>query len=292
MTEAAKLFIAAQHPLAESIHFQAEKNRLLWVDLLQPALHIHDFATGQASVHPLPLAPPIGSFVLTDDPDIAILAHRQGLSFLHLSTLMLVPFCDPEGGRPDIIYNDIKMDRFGRLWVGTSHAKEKDPRGALWCVTSKGEATLVDVGFIVANGPAFSPDGHTMYFNDSMAQQTLAYDVDPEKPMARNRRVFATYQGDEGYPDGIITDAEGCLWSAQWAGARLIRLAPDGKKLSHHAVPSGHVTTMGFARSTLYITTARDGLDEATLQRLPLSGSVFTLPTSVKGIPEPRFKLA
>lgn len=292
MTEAAKLFIAAKHSLAESIHFQEEKNRLLWVDLLQPALHIHDFSTGVTSAHPLPLPPPIGSFVLTDDPDIAVLAHRHGLSFLNLATLALTPFCDPERGRADIIYNDVKMDRFSRLWVGTSHVKEKDPRGALWCVTSKGEATLVDVGFAVSNGPAFSPDGQTMYFNDSMAQQTLAYDVDPEKPNARNRRVFATYAGDEGYPDGLITDAEGCLWSAQWAGARLIRLAPDGRSLSHHAIPSGHVTTMAFAGSTLYITTARDGLDEATLQRLPLSGSLFALPTTVTGIVEPRFKLA
>ena len=49
---------------------------------------------------------------------------------------------------------------------------------------------------------------------------------------------------------------------------------------------------MAFAGSTLYITTARDGLDEATLQRLPLSGSLFALPTTVTGISEPRFKQA
>ena len=294
MSHEAELFIEAQHPLAESIHWQEEKNRLLWVDLLNSSFHIHDFTSDKTSSHKLPLAAPIGSFVLTNDPNIVVLSHRQGLSFLNLTTFAMTPFCDPEKGRDAIIYNDMKMDRFGRLWLGTSHVKEKEPRGALWCVTTKGEATLVDTGFAIANGPAFSPDGAIMYFNDSLARQTLAYDLDPAKPGAWNRRVFATYTEEEGLPDGIITDSEGCIWSAQWLGARIIRLSPQGIRLATFPVPAGNVTTMCFGgkkNHTLYITTARDGLDTKALNRFPKTGAVFSLQTAATGISEPRFEL-
>jgi xylono-1,5-lactonase len=294
MSYEAKLFIAAAHSLAESIHWQAERNRLLWVDLLEPALHIHDFATARTASHALKLSPPIGSFVLTDDSNAILLSHRQGLSVLHIDTLAMTPFCDPEKGRDAIIYNDMKVDRFGRLWVGTSHVREKEPRGALWCVSTDGVATLVEAGFPISNGPAFSPDGHTMYFNDSAGRQTLAYDLDPARPGAWNRRIFATYAEEEGLPDGIITDAEGCLWSAQWLGSRMIRLSPAGEKLAHVAVPVGNVTTMCFAGDNLdalYITTARDGLDAAALASHPQSGGIFTLGVPVKGLAEPRFPL-
>lgn len=292
MSYEAEIFLEAQHPLAESIHWQKEKNRLLWVDLLNPSFHMYDFNSGQTFAQTLPLATPIGSFVLTDDPDVVVLGHRHGLSFLNVLSMTLTPFCDPERGRDAIIYNDLKMDRYGRLWVGTSHVKEKEPRGALWCVTTKGEATLVDTGFAIANGPAISPDGSTMYFNDSLARQTLAYDLDPEKPGAWNRRVFATYTEEEGLPDGVITDSEGCLWCAQWLGARIIKLSPQGEKLATYPVPAGNVTTMCFAgkeNRTLYITTARDGLDDKVLARFPKTGAVFKLQSSNTGIEEPRF---
>jgi xylono-1,5-lactonase len=283
-----------QHKLAESIIWQAERHRLLWVDLLAPSLHLYDLKSGQTQSRPLDLQPPIGSFVLTDDPSTILLAHRGGLGFVNTDTLATTQFCDPENGRDGVIYNDMKLDRFGRLWVGTSHIRETDPRGALWCVDRNGAATLVDVGFPISNGPAFSPDGLTMYFNDSYHRQTLAYDVDPAKPTATNRRVFAKYDEEDGLPDGIITDSEGCPWSAQWAGARVIRFSPQGERLMTIPIPAGHVTTACFGGedlSQLFITTALDGLDPETLRRFPLSGSIFTAHVGATGIAEPRFVL-
>ena len=39
-------------------------------------------------------------------------------------------------------------------------------------------AYLGDTGFAVSNGPAFSLDGKTMYFNDSAGRKTFAYDIE------------------------------------------------------------------------------------------------------------------
>lgn len=95
-------------------------------------------------------------------------------------------------------------------------------------------------------------------------------------------------------PDGIVTDAEGCLWIAHWGGARVSRHTPDGRLLATFPVPALNVTTMCFAGpqfTTLYITTARDGMDEASLNAMPLSGSLFRLQTDATGMAEPLFRL-
>ena len=178
MLQQADLWIKASHRLGESIIWHAHNRCLYWVDLLDPALFVHDPATGETRSHALALPPPIGSIAATSDPDVLILAHRGGLSLLDVRTLALTFYCDPEGGRDAIIYNDIKVDRQGRLWVGTSHEKEQQHRGVLWCVESRTRWALVDAGFAISNGPAFSLDGRTMYFNDSLGRTTFAYDVD------------------------------------------------------------------------------------------------------------------
>ncbi len=289
-----RLFLEAKHRLGEAILWHAAGKCLYWIDLLDPALFRHDPATGGTQSFPLPLAPPLGAIVATEDADLLLVTHRQGLSLLRLSNLEITPYADPEAGRDAIVYNDAKCDRWGRLWVGSSHALEKEPRGALWCLTGGRRHALGDAGFAVANGPAFSPDGRRMYFNDSLGRQTLVYDISEADLLPRNRRVFASFAADEGLPDGVIVDSEGCLWIAHWGGARITRWSPEGERLAVHPVPALNVTTMGFAGPdyrTLYITTARDGMDAAALAAMPLSGSLFILETDVKGLSEPLMRL-
>ena len=155
----AELFIEARHRLGEAIIWHVARRRLLWIDLLDPALIEHDLATGRTERRPLALPPPIGAIAATSDPGLLALTHRHGLSLLAIADLTLTHLCDPEAGRDAIIWNDAKCDRWGRLWIGSSHEKEREPRGALWCVKNGRTFALGDAGFAVSNGPAFSPDG-------------------------------------------------------------------------------------------------------------------------------------
>ena len=128
--------------------------------------------------------------------------------------------------------------------------------------------------------PAAKPSPMTLSAND---------------PHPRNRRVLVSYEEEEGMPDGITVDSEGYLWVAHWGGARVTRISPMGERLSTVTVPAPHVTTVGFGGddlTTLYITSARDGLSEAMLEKWPQSGDLFTYAPGVKGIHEPLFKLA
>lgn len=278
--------------LGESVLWHRPTGTIHWIDLLEPERLAYDVTTGHLSRYPLDLPAPLGALVQTTDPNLFVLAHRQGLAWLNRIVNWRKPFVDPEQGRDSVSYNDCKVDRFGRLWVGTSHIAELEPRGCLWCVTSDGTATLADAGFAVSNGPAFSPDGRTMYFSDSLARKILTYDISPDTPHARNRRVFAAFADQDGMPDGLTVDAEGCLWVAHWAGSQISRWSPAGERLASVAVPSVHVTALAFGGAdlgTLYITTAREAADPKALQDLPLSGALFAFEPGCEGIAETLF---
>jgi xylono-1,5-lactonase len=295
MATIAQLWIKADHRLGESIIWHAARQCYFWVDLLDPALFSHDPTTAQTTKRVFPIPAPIGSIAATTDDNLLILAHRGGLSLLDINTMALTPYCDPEAGRDEVIYNDIKVDRWGRLWVGTSHAREQQPRGALWCVKDRMTWALADAGFAISNGPAFSLDGKTMYFNDSAHRMTFAYDIAPDHLNARNRRVFVQHGEGDGLPDGCVVDASDHLWTAQWAGHALLRFDRNGRLKERIAVPSVHVTTLCFGGQDLRqmkITTATDGAPPEERSALPLSGSLFASTGGWVGLPEPLFALS
>jgi sugar lactone lactonase YvrE len=161
-------------------------------------------------------------------------------------------------------------------------------------VLPNGKCFLGDVGFAVSNGPAFSLDGKTMYFNDSAGRKTFAYDISRDDPMPRNRRVLISYTHEEGMPDGLTVDAEGNIWVAHWGGARITQFTNAGFRLRHLQVPAPHVTTVGFGGenlATLYVTTARDGMSPDALELWPQSGDLFATKPGVHGVAEPLFPL-
>ena len=292
MTELRNVY-AASNILGEAVIWHAVAKRLLWIDLYAPRLFSHDPVSGETLVSEIKLRAPLGAIVATSNPDILIITHADGISTLNMRDGATKLFAHPEGQRDAIIYNDCKVDRWGRLWAGTSHHKEKEARGALWCILNDGTSYLGDAGFAISNGPAFSLDGKTMYFNDSVGRQTFAYDLTPQDPYPRNRRILVEYVGDEGLPDGIIVDSEDCLWVAHWGGSRITRISPKGEKLEVISIPAPHVTTVGFGGDnlkTLYITTARDGLTEDTLKQWPQSGDLFACVSGATGVPETLFE--
>ena len=67
---------------------------------------------------------------------------------------------------------------------------------------------------------------------------------------------------------------------ALWDGGAVRRYAPDGTLLVEVPFPVDRPTSCAFGgpdRSTLYVTTARQGLDEVALARQPDAGHVFRI---------------
>jgi sugar lactone lactonase YvrE len=93
-------------------------------------------------------------------------------------------------------------------------------------------------------------------------------------------------------PDGLTVDAEGGVWSAKWDGWRLVRYAPDGSVDRVVPMPVQRPTSVAFGGpdlATLYVTSARIGLDGAALRQAPLAGALFSLDPGVRGLPEPEY---
>ncbi|MEO5613037.1 MAG: SMP-30/gluconolactonase/LRE family protein [Sphingomicrobium sp.] len=212
----------------------------------------------------------------------------QGIGTVDLATGRFEIVDNPEADLPDNRLNDGKIDRHGRFWAGSMDDKQRKVTGSLYRVDPDLNVKQIDAGYGVANGPAFSPSGDLMYHNDSAAKVTYVFDMDPAGN-ASNRRVFATYGADEGYPDGMTVDAEACLWIAFWDGGCVRRYSPSGECLTTIAMPVSRPTSCAFGGrklDRLYITSARMGLDEAARSVQPQAGGLFMTSPGVKGLPE------
>jgi sugar lactone lactonase YvrE len=278
--------------LGEGPLWHADERALYWLDHQAPALHRFDPASGLDRVLDLRLEGQLGGLALAASGDL-ILFKQDGLFRVDLAVERLAHWLDPEDGCADTCFNDGKVDRDGRLWVGSAHLAESEPRGSLWRIGPGGDCRRMVDGLVVANGPAFSPDGGTLYLADSPTGRIFAWDLDHASGALANRRMFAEVPPEHGLPDGMTVDAEGALWSCHWGGWRIKRYAPDGEVLGVVPFPVPQVTSCtfgGLELRTLFVTTAAVELDPETRREAPQAGGLFALETAVAGLPEPRFR--
>jgi sugar lactone lactonase YvrE len=272
--------------LGEGPLWDSREQALYWVDIPEKRLFRWSEAEGAETialpVHLCSLAPrAAGGFIGAGYDGFAEIA----------ADLRIAPLGDPEPELPGNRFNDGKTDRAGRFWAGTMDRSEREASGSLYRLGTDLGWQMADTGYRVANGPAFSLDGRTMYHSDSALQRVYAFDL-AEDGTAAHRRIFAEFGDGEGYPDGMTVDAEDCLWIAFWDGWCLRRLSPAGARLAELPVPVQRPTSCTFGGAgldRLFVTSARRGLTEAALEAQPCAGGVFMTVPDVKGVPETPF---
>lgn len=181
--------------------------------------------------------------------------------------------------------NDGAVDAKGRLWFGSMDDGENAPSGKLYRLDAGGLAAM-DSGTVITNGPAFSPDGFTLYHTDTLGKTIYAFDTGEDGAL-RNKRVFVKIEDGAGWPDGPAVDREGCLWTGLFGGWAARRYAPDGALLETVSFPVANVTKLAFGGddlTTVYATTASKGLDAASLGKQPLAGGLFRFTVTVPGL--------
>lgn len=266
---------------------RGEQGEVLFVDILEGRLHAYDVASGVT--HGWSLDEPCCWLVARNDNDGFIAGLRSRLVHLRIDdagptvvAAWSTPPDEPAGNR----YNDAKADRWGRLWFGSMDDAAERATGALYRLDERG-VVRVDTGYRVANGPAISPDGTTLYHSDTPSRVIYAFDITPEGELA-GKRKHVTFSGTQGYPDGMTCDAEGGLWVAHWDGGRVSRFAPDGRLDETIPIPASRVTSCVFAGrelNQLYITTAATERDSEAL-----AGALFRMTLGVKGVPSATFR--
>jgi sugar lactone lactonase YvrE len=172
-------------------------------------------------------------------------------------------------------------------------APRREPLGSVWSYDGRGAPRFLFGDILISNSIAFSPDGRRMYFADTPLKKIFVFDYDLEKGAVSNRRLFAEVGPEGGYPDGSAVDAEGYLWNAEWGGARVVRYSPDGRIDRVIPLPCSQITCCAFGGddlATLYITSARDGLDEAARAAQPHAGALFCVSPGVAGLADTPFR--
>lgn len=111
--------------------------------------------------------------------------------------------CDPEPN-PVTRCNDGKADPFGNLWIGNmsrsldSGAGEAQPEAGLYCMDPQGQVKTMLTGLYLGNGLAWSRDGRTFYYIDTMLHNVQVFDFDPDTRESFQRPGGFRHSGGAG----------------------------------------------------------------------------------------------
>jgi sugar lactone lactonase YvrE len=196
----------------------------------------------------------------------------------------------PRGMPADDRFNDGACDSAGRFWAGTVARDVRPGAGALYRLDPDGTITTALDGVTESNGLGWSHDGGTMYYIDSGEPEPRirAFGFDPGRGELGQSRDLVRFPGGGPVPDGLIVDADGCLWVAIWGAGEVHRYAPDGELLAVLPVPASQPTCPAFGGpglDELYLTTAWKDMTPAQRDAEPLAGHVLRTRPGARGVP-------
>ncbi|GAA0565170.1 hypothetical protein GCM10010172_55840 [Paractinoplanes ferrugineus] len=268
-----------RYELGEGPLWDAERQRLLWVDILAGKV----------------FAGRLDPFEVTDTWEFdgvatAVAVAADGaLLVAERETLTRV---DPDGARTHVArvlpagcgsrLNDGAVDPTGRFLVGSMALDDRTGAELLVRLEGGGCATI-DSDLTLSNGLAWAPDGNALYSIDSTARKVRVRDYP-----GGERRDLLEVTG--GLPDGMCADSDGNLWIAVHGAGRVECRSPGGTLFGVIELSAPQPTSVSFAGpdlDVLVITTATENMSAEELAKHPDSGRVFTARVGATGLPTP-----
>ena len=227
--------------------------------------------------------------------DVLLIAGERDIFLYDLETEEIEPLADLEADLPGNRSNDGRADRQGGFWIGTmgKDATTRLGKGAIYRFY-KGELRKIFPGITIPNSICFAPDGKSAYFSDTVTHRVMKVALDAEGWPAAVPEVFLDLSADDLSPDGAIIDADGNFWCAQWGAARVAVYSPHGQFLRAVSFPAPHTSCPclgGPDLTTLFCTTALEGMSPASIAAHPDAGKTFAATDAGRGLPEPRVRL-
>lgn len=274
--------------LGECPVWDDESGILWWVDI--EAARLRSFCPTDGARRDWTLPERIGALALRRRGGL-VLALASGFAIFDPATETLERLPPPPGMLPGHRFNDGACDPAGRFWAGTMQEETEARDAGLYCLDESRATRRVLGGFGIVNGIAWSPDGRIFHMADSAAGEIQAYDFEVSSGKLGPARRFGGGPLP-GVPDGAAMDAEGCLWSVRHGGGCVIRHRPDGRVERVVPLPVERPTCCAFGGpglGTLFVTSARQGMDAAALRAQPWSGDVLAFEPGVAGLPAARY---
>ena len=225
------------------------------------------------------------------DRDRLLVASETALWVMDLASGALDQVTALDADNPLTRSNDGRADPYGGFWIGTMGKQAETGLGSIWRYY-RGELRRLFPDITIPNAICFSPDRHHAYFADTRKATVWRVGLETFDGWPKGSpEIFLDLSHEKRSPDGAVTDAAGNLWLAEWGASRVACYGPDG--VFQRAVPVGgrHSSCPAFGGaefSTLFVTTARQGLSPEVLAAEPLNGCVFTAESGSRGLPEYR----
>ena len=291
MSKEAKIFDKTPCRLGEGPIWHPLRESLIWFDILGKCLFERrevDLSAKRLSFDSYVSA---GAWISHSE---LLVASSKELFIVDLDTGISRKLVNLESENSLTRSNDGRADPYGGFWIGTMSIKMERGQGAIYRFY-KGELRKLFSSISIPNSICFSPEGKIAYFTDTVQGEVLRVTLDVSGWPKSQPELFVNCRSEGINPDGSVVDRDGCLWNAQWGYSRVARYSERGELIETIELDVPQATCPAFGGkdcSTLFITTARDGMSEVALQKAPLSGAVFSTQTSTIGQKENQIKLS
>lgn len=225
------------------------------------------------------------------DRDTLLVASETGLWRFNLSTEAKDLIAPLEADNSVTRSNDGRADPWGGFWIGTMGKGAEHGAGSIYRFW-RGEIRRLVPGVTISNAICFAPDRSCAYFADTATRKVMRYELHPDTGWpVEESEVFLDLRIERLNPDGAVVDAEGNVWIAQWGASRVASYSTAGQFLTAVKFQAAHTSCPAFGGddlTTLFCTTAREGLDAEVLESQPTNGMTLAAMGVGKGQTEHR----
>jgi gluconolactonase len=141
---------------------------------------------------------------------------------------------DPQSKEIKVLAHEDRMSQPNDIAIGPDGVLyASDPNwgkgtGQIWRIDPAGKVTLLAGDLGTTNGIEVSPDGKTLYVNESVQRNVWAFPL-KEDGTAGEKRLVKQFP-DHGF-DGMRCDVEGNLYITRYGKGTVVKMSPAGKIL-------------------------------------------------------------
>lgn len=185
---------------------------------------------------------------------------RRGIIYVADYTGHNVLRIDPETRAVTTLAHEPRMNQPNDLAIGpdgvlyASDPNWGDDTGQLWRIDPEGEVTLLAENMGTTNGIEVSPDGRTLYVNESKQRKIWAFTL-TEQGTVTDKWLLKEFS-DHGF-DGMRCDVDGNLYVTRHGAGVVVKLSPRGELLQEIDVLGAMPSNLCFGGPdgrTVYVT--------------------------------------
>ncbi len=281
------VFDTTPNQLGEGPLWHPERGELFWFDILGHRL----FNRTGAGTRDWRFEEPVSAAGWIDQNTLLI-ASASCLSRFSIDTGISEVVVPLEQDNQATRSNDGRAYPYGGFWIGTMGLEAEPNAGAIYRYY-RGELRRLYGDITISNAICFSPDGRAAYYVDTNVGKIMRQRLGPVEGWPEGTpEIYLDLSSEKFGVDGAVVDMDGNFWNAQWGASRIACYTPEGSFVQDVKFSGASQITCpafgGANLSTLYATSARQGLSIEALREETLAGQTLAVETNTKGQVEHR----